>query len=172
MSLYCSALKRIFVVEDMPAWNPNLRSKAAIRTSDTRYFGDPSIAAASLGVGPEALVGDLRTMGLLFETMAARDLRVYAQAMRGEVRHFRDSSGLECDAVVCMRDGSYGLVEMKLGGESAVADGAASLLEVASRIDTARMSPPSFMMVLVAVGEYAYRRRDGVCVVPIGCLGA
>lgn len=169
---YSSALKRIFVIEDMPAWNPNLRSKAAIRTSDTRYFGDPSIAAASLGVGPSALVGDLRTMGLFFETLAAHDLRVYAQCLRGEVRHFRDSSGLECDAVVCLRDGSYGLVEIKLGGDKLITEGASSLLELRDKIDTTKMPAPSFCMVLVGVGEYAYRRKDGVYVVPIGCLKA
>lgn len=170
ISQYASALRRIFVVEDMPAWKPNLRSKAAIRTTDARYFVDPSIAASSLGVGPEALLGDLNTMGFLFETMAVRDLRVYAQALRGLVRHFRDSSGLECDAVVCLRDGSYGLVEIKLGGDSLIAEGASTLAEVSKKIDTTRMGSPSFMMVLTAVGDFAYRRKDGVLVVPIGCL--
>ena len=170
ISQYASALRRIFVVEDMPAWNPNLRSKAAIRTSDTRFFVDPSIAAASLGIGPDALMGDLSTMGLLFEALATRDLRVYAQALRGEVRHFRDSSGLECDAVVCLRDGSYGLVEVKLGGDKLVAEGAANLIEVAGKVDTSKMPAPSFAMVLTAVGEFAFRRKDGVYVVPISCL--
>lgn len=170
VSQYASALRRIFVVEDMPAWNPNLRSKAAIRTTDARYFVDPSIAAASLGTGPEGLMSDLNTMGFLFESMAVRDLRVYAQALRGEVRHFRDSSGLECDAVVTLRDGSYGLVEIKLGGDALVEEGAASLVELAGKIDTTRMGEPSFMMVLTGIGGFAYRRGDGVIVVPLGCL--
>ena len=154
----------------MPAWNPNLRSKAAIRTTDARYFADSSIAAASLGVGPEGLIADLNTMGFIFETMAVRDLRVYAQAIRGGVRHFRDSSGLECDAVVTLRDGSYGLVEIKLGGDVLVEDGAANHSEVSRKIDTTKMGDPSFMMVLTGIGGFAYRREDGVLGVPIGCL--
>lgn len=170
VSQYASALRRIFVVEDMPSWNPNLRSKAAIRTTDARYFVDPSIAAASLGVGPEGIMSDLNTMGFLFEAMAVRDLRVYAQALRGEVRHYRDSSGLECDAVVCLRDGSYGLVEIKLGGDSLVDEGAASLVELSGKVDKEKMGEPSFMMVLTGVGGFAYRRGDGVLVVPLGCL--
>lgn len=170
VSQYASALRRIFVVEDMPAWNPNLRSKAAIRTTDARYFVDPSVAAASLGAGPDGLVADLRTMGFLFETMAVRDLRVYAQALRGEMRHFRDSSGLECDAVVSLRDGSYGLVEIKLGGDALVDEGAASLVELSGKIDASKMGEPSFMMVLTGVGGFAYRRADGVLVIPLGCL--
>lgn len=167
---YASALRRIFVVEDMPAWSPNLRSKTAIRTSDTRYFADPSIAAASLGAGPDGLLADLKTMGLLFETMAVRDLRVYAQPLRGEIRHFRDGSGLECDAVVCLRDGSYGLVEIKLGGDKLISDGVVSLKSLEDKIDTEKMRAPSFKMVLTAVGDYAYRRQDGIYIVPIACL--
>lgn len=167
---YHKALKEIFVVEDSEAWNPNLRSKTAIRTSDTRYFTDPSIATAALGVGPQDLINDLNTFGLLFETMAVRDLRVYAEALNGKVYHFRDKNGLECDAVVHLRDGRYGLVEVKLGGEHKIRDGADALKDLAGKIDTSRMREPSFLMVLVGVGQYAYRREDGVYVVPIGCL--
>ena len=167
---YHKALKEIFVVEDSEAWNPNLRSKTAIRTSDTRYFTDPSIATAALGVGPQDLINDLNTFGLLFETMAVRDLRVYAEALNGKVYHFRDKNGLECDAVVHLRDGRYGLVEVKLGGEDKIEDGADALKDLAGKIDTGKMKAPSFMMVLIGVGQYAYRREDGVYVVPIGCL--
>ena len=172
VSSYIDALKKIFVIEDMPAWNPNLRSKTAIRTADTRYFVDPSIATAALGMGPADLLDDLNTMGLFFEAMCVRDLRVFAEALDGKVYHYRDKSGLECDAVVHLRNGQYGLVEVKLGGESLVEEGVETLRMLADRIDTARMKAPAFMMVLTATGEYAYRRpEDGVYVVPIGCLG-
>lgn len=167
---YVNALKKIFVIEDMPAWNPNLRSKTAIRTSDTRYYIDPSIAVAALGLGPNDLIGDLETFGLLFETMCVRDLRVYADALGGNVYHYRDKSGLECDAVIHLRNGSYGLVEIKLGGEVAIEHGAATLKDLENKIDTDKMKKPSFAMVLTGVGDYAYRREDGVYVVPIGCL--
>ena len=170
ISSYIKALKEIFVVEDSEAWNPNLRSKTAIRTSDTRYFTDPSIATAALGIGPQDLVNDLNTFGLVFETLAVRDLRVYAEALNGKVYHFRDKNGLECDAVIHLRDGRYGLVEIKLGGDELVDEGSESLLRLAGKIDTERMKAPSFMMVLVGVGTYAFRREDGVYVVPIGCL--
>ena len=167
---YCKALKEIFVVEDSEAWNPNLRSKTAIRTSDTRYFTDPSIATAALGIGPDDLINDLNTFGLLLETMAVRDLRVYAEALNGKVYHYRDKNGLECDAVVHLRDGRYGLVEIKLGGDELINEGVETLKTLASKIDSTRMKEPSFMMVLTGVGTYAYRREDGVYVVPIGCL--
>ena len=167
---YINALKSIFVIEDMPAWNPNLRSKTALRTSDTRYYIDPSIACAALGLGPDDLIGDLNTFGFLFECLCVRDLRVYAQALEGTVYHFRDKSGLECDAVIHLRNGRYGLVEIKLGGEKLVDEGADNLIRLKEKIDTTRMKVPSFMMVVTAVGEYAYRRSDGVLVVPIGCL--
>ncbi|MBR1688239.1 MAG: ATP-binding protein [Prevotella sp.] len=170
ISSYLAALRKIFVIEEMPAWNPNLRSRTAIRTSDTRYFIDPSIASAALGLGPKDLMGDLNTFGLLFEAMAIRDLRVYADALDGEVFHYRDANGLECDAVVHLRNGRYGLVEIKLGGERLEAEGAATLKKLASKIDTSKMQEPSFMMVLTAVGAYAYQRPDGVSVVPISCL--
>lgn len=167
---YVNALKKIFVVEDMPAWNPNLRSKTAIRTSDTRYYIDPSIAVAALGLGPQDLMGDLETFGLLFETMCIRDLRVFSDALGGTVYHYRDKTGLECDAVIHLRNGSFGLIEIKLGGDSAIEHGAETLKTLASKIDTDKMKKPAFLMVLIAVGDYAYRREDGVYVVPIGCL--
>ena len=167
---YIEALKKIFVVEDMPAWNPNLRSKSAIRTSDTRYYVDPSIATASLGIGPEDLINDLRTYGLFFETMCVRDLRIFAESLDGSVYHYRDNTNLECDTVVHLRNGSYGLIEIKLGGDDLINEGAANLLKLKKKIDTTRMKEPSFLMVLIGVGKYAYRREDGVLVVPIGCL--
>ena len=167
---YLNALRKIFVIEDMEAWNPNLRSKAAIRTTDTRYFVDPSIAIASLGLGPKDLMKDLNTLGLLFETLAVRDLRVYAETLDGSVFHYRDNNGLECDSVLHLRNGHYGLVEIKLGGETLINEGASNLLSLAKKIDTEKMYAPSFMMVVVGTGRYAYRREDGVLVVPIGCL--
>ena len=167
---YIKALKKIFVIEDMKAWNPNLRSKTAIRTSDTRYFVDPSLAIAALGLGPNDLLNDLETMGLFFETLCVRDLRVYAEANDGEVFHYRDKNGLECDAVVHLRNGDYGLIEIKLGGDTRIEEGAANLNALEKKIDTTKMKNPSFKMVLTAVGQYAYMRKDGVIVVPIGCL--
>lgn len=167
---YVNALKKIFVVEESPAWNPNLRSKIATRTSDTRYFVDPSIAIASLGLGPNDLINDLRTFGLIFETLCIRDLRVYAEANNGSVYHYRDSSDLECDAVIHLRNGSYGLIEIKLGGDKLIDEGAENLIKLKNKIDTEAMNNPSFMMVLTATGKYAYKREDGVFVVPIGCL--
>jgi Predicted ATPase (AAA+ superfamily) len=167
---YIEVLKKIFVIEDMPAWNPNLRSKAAIRTSDTRYFVDPSIATASLGIGPEDLLNDLRIFGLIFETLCVRDLRVFAESLDGAVYHYRDNTNLECDTVVHLRNGSYGLIEIKLGGDDLIRAGASNLLKLKNKIDTTKMKAPSFLMVLVGVGKYAYRRDDGVLVVPIGCL--
>ena len=170
VQLYINALKLIFVIEDMGAWNPNLRSKAAIRTSDTRYFVDPSIAVAALGIGPKDLLSDLKTFGFIFESMCIRDLRVYAEALNGNVYHFRDSNGLECDAVVHLRNGQYGLIEIKLGGDKLIEEGAANLLKLREKIDTDKMSSPAFMMVLTAVGNFAYQRKDGVYIVPISCL--
>ena len=168
---YLEALRKIFVVEDMPAWNPNLRSKTAIRTADTRYFVDPSIATAALGIGPADLMNDLNTMGFFFEAMCVRDLRVFAEALNGKVYHYRDKSGLECDAVVHLRNGQYGLIEIKLGGQSLISEGATTLNALASQIDTSRMRAPAFKIILTATGEYAYRQpEDGIYVVQIGCL--
>lgn len=168
---YISALKKIFVIEDMKAWNPNLRSKTAIRILDTRYFIDPSIAAASLGFGPGDLINDLNTFGLMFETLAVRDLRVYADALGGMVYHYRDKNNLECDAVVHLRNGNYGLIEIKLGGDKLIEEGAENMLKLKGIIDLDKMKESSFLMVLIATGNIAYKRKDGVLVVPIGTLG-
>lgn len=171
ISDYIDALKKLFVIEDMPAWNPNLRSKSSIQTSPTRYFIDPSIAASALAIGPNDLMYDMKTFGLFFESLAVRDLRVYADALSGNVFHFRNATGLECDAVLHRRNGFYGLIEIKLGGQNLIEKGAATLCDLASKIDTEKMKAPSFMMVLTAIGDYSYRRpQDGVWVVPIGCL--
>lgn len=171
VSSYIKALERIFVIEDSLAWNPNLRSKTAIRASNTRYFSDPSIATAALGLGPEDLIRDLNTFGLILETLCIRDLRVYAEAIGGTVYHYRDKSGLECDAVIHLKNGNYGLVEIKLGGDRLIEEGASNLKRLSEKIDTDKMNKPSFMMVLTGVGQYAYRRpQDGVLVVPVGSL--
>ena len=172
ISSYLEALRKIFVVEDLPAWNPNIRSKTAIRTADTRYFVDPSIATAALGLGPADLMSDLKTMGFFFEAMCIRDLRVFAEALNGKVYHYRDKTGLECDAVIHLRNGQYGLIEIKLGGETLIKEGVETLTSLANQIDTARMKVPAFKMILTATGEYAYRRpEDGIYIIPIGCLG-
>lgn len=168
---YINALKKIFVIEDAPAWNPNLRSKTSIRTTDTRYFVDPSIATASLGLGPDDLLNDLQTMGFLFENLCIRDLRVYAQTIDGQVYHYRDRNNLECDAVVHLRNGRYGLVEIKLGGDSLIEEGAKTLKRLEKNLDTGKMKSPSFKMILTAVGDYAYKREDGILIVPVTCLG-
>lgn len=170
IATYIDALKKIFVIEDMQAWNPNLRSKTAIRSSDTRYYIDPSIAAASLGIGPNDLINDLKTFGFLFETLCVRDLRVFSDALNGEVYHYRDKNGQECDAVVHLRNGKYGLIEIKLGGEKLIEEGVETLKSMKSKIDINKMNSPSFLMVLTGIGDYAYQRSDGVLVVPIGCL--
>ena len=167
---YVNALKKIFVIEELPAWNPSLRSKTVIRTSDTRYFIDPSIAVASLGLGPNDLINDLNTFGLIFESLCIRDLRVYAESINGSVYHYRDASELECDAVIHLRSGSYGLIEIKLGGDKLISVGAENLLKLKNKINTEKMNNPSFLMILTATGKYAYQREDGVYVVPIGCL--
>lgn len=170
VAAYIKALTSIFVIEDTEAWNPNLRSQTAIRTRDTRYFTDPSIATAALGIGPADLINDLNTFGLMFETLCIRDLRIYAEALSGTVYHYRDKNGLECDAVVHLRDGRYGLIEIKLGDEKLIEYGALTLKALAEKIDTTKMKSPSFLMVITATGDYAYRREDGVLVCPIGAL--
>lgn len=169
---YLEALRRIFVIEDLPAWSPKLRSKTAIRTSDTRYFTDPSIAAAALEATGKDLAGDPQTLGFLFETLAVRDLRAYTEALGGTVYHYRDKSGLECDTIAHLDDGRYSLIEIKLGGEDAIETGAATLTKLAGLIDTSKMRAPSFLAVLTGVGELAYQRVDGVYVIPIGTLGS
>lgn len=167
---YLDSLQKIFVIEDSKAWNPNLRSKTSIRTTDTRYFLDQSIAAAALGLGPEDLINDLKTMGFLFENMCIRDLRIYSDYLDGTVYHYRDKNGLECDAVVHLRNGSYGLVEIKLGGDALIEEGATNLKKLSDKIDTTKMKKPSFMLVLCGKSPFAYKRPDGVYVAPITSL--
>ncbi len=167
---YINALKKIYVIEDLNAWNPNLRSKTAVRCSDTRYFSDPSIAVASLGLGPMDLIKDLKTFGFLFKTLCIRDLRVYADALNGSIYHYRDKDGLECDAVLHLRNGKYGLIEIKLGGDLLIEEGVKDLKKLSDKIDTDKMNAPSFMMVLTGIGDYAYQREDGIYIVPIGSL--
>lgn len=167
---YINLLKKMFVIEDMNAWNPNLRSKTSIRTSDTRYFIDPSIASASLGIGPDDLINDLNTFGFLFETLCIRDLRVFANSLHGEVYHYRDKTDLECDAVIHLRNANYGLVEIKLGGDDNIETACKNLKKLKEKIDTSKMKLPSFMMVLIGLGKFAYKREDGIYIVPIGCL--
>lgn len=170
---YVNALKKIFVIEDMNAWCPKLRNKTVVRLGDTRYFTDPSVAAAAIGATPKDLVEDTRTMGLFFEGMAIRDLRVYADKLGGRVYHYLDGSGLDCDAVLKLEDGRYGLVEIKIGGKTLIEEGAAKMASIMKRLSPDKMRKPSFCMVLVASGEYAYRRKDdGVIVCPITLLGA
>ena len=137
---------------------------------DTRYYTDPSIATASLGLGPKDLINDLKTFGLFFETLCVRDLRVYSDALGGTIYHYRDKNGLECDAVVHLRNSSFGLIEIKLGGDKLIEEGARTLTALTEKIDTNRMKTPAFRMILTGVGEYAYRRTDEIYVVPIGCL--
>lgn len=166
---YITSLSNSFVIEELNAWNPKIRRKSAIRTSPTHYFSDPSIAVSSLGLGPGDLFSDLNTFGYLFEAMCIRDLRVYAESLGGNVYHYRDSDGDECDAVIHLRNGSYGLVEIKLGGETLINSGIKSLKKLKNKLDTTKMKDPSFLMVLTANDTEAYI-RDGVVVAPIGAL--
>lgn len=168
LSSYMNALSRIFVVEDLPAWNPTLRSKTPLRTSPKRHFTDPSIAIAVMGISAKRLLKDFNTFGYMFESLCIRDLRVYADALGGNLYHFRDKTGLESDAVLVLRDGRWAAVEVKMGAnEFDLA--AENLLKFANRIDTDKMGNPSFLMILSAT-EFAYKREDGVYVVPLGCL--
>lgn len=165
---YMNALRRIFIVDEVPAWSPALRSKTTIRTSAKRHFVDPSVAVTLMRVNPQGLLKDFNTFGLLFEDLCARDLRVYAQALDGEVFHYHDKNGLECDLVVALHDGRWAAVEVKMGMNEEE-DAAKHLLKLSQNIDDRRMQKPSFLMILTG-GQYAYRRTDGVYVVPIGCL--
>ena len=167
---YYNALKKIYVIDDVAAWNPNLRSKTAIRTSDTRYFVDPSIAVAALETSPEGLMNDLKTFGFIFETMCMRDLRAYVELTGGSVSHYHDSNGLECDAVVYLYGGAYGLVQIKLGGSQEDIDQAAEKMNDLENRLSERQPKPSFHMVLTGANNVGYRREDGLYVVPIGCL--
>lgn len=167
---YNETLNDIFIIEDMPAWNPNIRSKTSIRSTPTRHFVDTSIACRALGAGPEDLLNDLESFGLFFEDMAVRDLRIYSEVLGGEVRHYRDNAGLECDAVIHLENGSWGAVEIKLGGDDLIEAGASSLKLLKAKIEEkSNEKSPSFLMVLTAVGG-AYQREDGVFVVPINLL--
>ncbi|MDD3842498.1 MAG: DUF4143 domain-containing protein [Candidatus Izemoplasmatales bacterium] len=165
---YLAALRMIHVVDDLEAWNPNLRSKSAIRTSPTRHFVDPSIATAAMGISPNDLLSDFHTMGLVFESLCIRDLRVYADALEGQVFHYRDRSNLECDAIIHLNNGSWGAIEIKLA-EHLIEDGVKTLNEIANKIDTNKMNKPSFLMVLTGDG-YSYQREDGIYVISIASL--
>ena len=168
LSDYLNALKKLFVIEDLQAWSPKLRSKTIIRTSNKRHLIDPAIAANMLNASPEDLIDDMNTFGLLFESLVVRDLRIYSQAIGGTVFHYRDNTGLEADAVIHLDDGRWGLVEVKLG-ENLIDEAAENLKKLKDRIDTNVLNEPSFLMIITGTG-YAYTRKDGVLVVPIGCL--
>jgi len=170
VTAYMNALKRIFVIEDQPAWSPALRSRTAIRTVVKRHFVDPSIAAAVLGATPERLMEDIPTFGILFESLCIRDLRIYASAIGGDVYHYHDRNGLEADAIIQLHTGEWAAVEVKLGGSS-LDSAAENLLKLADKVDADRMQKPAFLAVLTGVNSAAYRRDDGVFVIPIGCLG-
>jgi len=167
---YLTALERLFVLEDQPAWSPALRSKTTIRSTAKRHFIDPSIAVAALQTNPAGLLKDFKTFGFLFESLCIRDLRIYAQKSGGEVFHYRDQTGLEADAVVALHDGRWGAIEIKMG-QAKVDQAAANLLRLKNRIDENKMHAPSFLMVLTGNG-YAIKRKDGVLVVPVTCLQA
>lgn len=166
---YMDALKDLYILEDIDAWNPNLRSKTVVRTTATRHFVDTSIACCALGITPHSLMRDLNSFGMFFEDMAVRDLKIYSAALDGKIMHYRDSRGLECDAVIHLNDGRWALVEMKLGGERLIKEGVANLLRLKN--DLALSGGPEFMMILTATGP-AYRRPDGIYVAPLNCLKA
>lgn len=170
MAEYVTALRDLFIIEDMQAWNPAIRSKTSIRATPTRHFTDTSIACRALGIGPADLLNDLKSLGFFFEDMAVRDLRVYASILDGEVRHYRDNTGLECDAVIHLEGGKWAAVEIKLGGETLIEEGAASLLRLKNKLSEKSDEPdPAFMMILTATGAM-YQRQDGIIVMPINCL--
>ena len=165
---YMNALERTFVIEDLPAWSPSMRSKTVLRSSPKRHLIDPSIAVAAIRATPERLIDDFETFGLLFESLCIRDLRVYAQALDGKVFHYRDSGGLEVDAIIELADGRWGAAEIKMGSDE-IEKGVKNLIKLKEKVDTDKMGKPSFMMILTAT-EQAYRRKDGIYNVPIGCL--
>lgn len=167
---YLEALSRLFIIEDQPAWRPHLRSRYALRKAPKRHFVDPSLAVAALRANPQALMNDLNTFGLFFESLAIRDLRIYAQPLEARIEHYRDSNDLEVDGIVKCQDGSWGAFEVKLGGETAVEEAATALRKFAGQVDTGRSGEPAVLAVLTA-GGYGYAREDGVQVVPIGALG-
>lgn len=169
LRVYLNALKRLFVVENLKAWAPALRSRTPLRSSETWHLCDPSLAAAALEANPGALLSDLVTMGYLFESLCIRDLRIYARTLNGKIFHYRDKTGLEADAIVRLDNGDWGAVEIKLGGEQRIEEGARHLLALAKKVDSKVSGSPRFLMVLTG-GQYAYTRPDGVHVVPLGCL--
>jgi uncharacterized protein len=168
ISYYINALRHIFIIEDLPAWSPAMRSKTALRAASKRHFVDPSIAAAVLRANSKSLLQDFNTFGLLFESLCIRDLRVYAQAIDGEVFHYRDKSGLEADAIVHLKDGRWGAVEVKMGTKE-IEKAAGNLKILREKINLDKMKEPSFLMVLTAT-EFGYQRDDEVYIIPIGCL--
>ena len=168
LSAYLNALRRIFVVEDLPAWQPSLRSKTAIRTSEKRHFVDPSIATAVMRINPDGLLADFAYFGFLFESLCTRDVRIYSQAIDGDVFHYRDRNGLESDMIVRLRDGRWAAIEVKMG-QKEIEEAAANLIKLNQQIDDEKMGKASFLMILTG-GQFAYQRKDGVWVVPIGCL--
>lgn len=172
MSLYkyLNYLKQIFVIDDVGTWSINTRSKTAIRQCETRYFVDPSIATAALGLSPENLLNDINTLGLLFENMVIRDLKIYAESIDGEVLHYRDKNGLECDAIIQLKNGDYGLIEIKLGGKSLIEQGIKSLNKLESILDFENVKKPKFKAVICGISSFAYKMQDGTYVIPIGCL--
>ena len=168
-SKYLHALRNLYVIEELPAWNPNLRSKTALRTKDTRHFVDPSIAAAPLGLTPESIFKDITTFGLLFESLVIRDLRIYCDSIQAKVYKYRDSKKREADAVIQFRDGSWALIEVKLGGQEDIDLACKNLIKIANDIDIEKTGKPSFLMV-VTKNKIAYRNPDGVYIVPLACL--
>ncbi len=165
---YVNALRKIFLIEDIPAWKPSLRSKSAIRTSDKRQFVDPSIATAVMQADPGSILMDFEYFGFLFESLVTRDLRVYTQMLDGDIFHYRDKDNLEADLIIRLYDGRWAAVEVKLGSKE-IDDGAGHLIELSKKVDTSKVGEPAFLMVVTG-GQFAYRRDDGVLVVPIGCL--
>lgn len=168
LDVYLNALRRIYVIEDQPAWFPAMRSKSAIRTSSKRHFVDPSIATAVLGTNPTGILKDFNTFGFLFESLCTRDLRIYSEANSGSVFHYYDKNNLEADIIVALRDGRWAAIEVKLGNKQ-IEEAAKNLLKLKEKVNTNKMGEPSFLMVLTG-GQLAYRRSDGVLIVPIGCL--
>lgn len=168
LEVYLRALRKLFIIEDVKAWQPSLRSKTGIRTSDKRQFVDPSLAVAAIGASPQSILDDFNYFGFLFESLCVRDLRVYSENLRGIVRHYHDNNDLEADIIITLDDGRWAAAEVKLGSRE-IEDGAENLKKLAANIDTAKCPAPSFLMVLTG-GEFAYKRDDGVYVIPIGCL--
>lgn len=167
---YLSAFSKLFVIEETPSWTPKLRSKATIRTTSIKHFVDPSIATAVLDANPNDLINDLNTFGLLFENLVIRDLKIYSQFLEGKVFNYHDSSGLEADAIIHLKDGRWALIEVKIGGEKLINDGAETLKKIREKIDLEKMNKPSFMAIITASDSFAYRRKDGIYVIPIACL--